>query len=114
MRGSFLPGGIYLTPKVDMPYEDQETIISYCKLDPNDRAEVYSTDKIIIKRYNKFCKNHPDLCEVIHDDKFSTTFSVDIRCAGFYPRAPKKGRPMTEEQRIAASERLAVARMNKA
>lgn len=95
-----------MTPKVDMLLEDTETVINYSKFQIGDWAEVYSTDKLVMKRFEKFCNEHPDYCKLIKEDKYSMTFSIDPKCASLYPKAPRKGHPVSEEQRQAFIDRL--------
>ena len=98
-----------MTDKVVMIAEDTETIINFSKYHIGDWAEVYTTDKNVMKRYEKFSQKHPEYCRLIKEDKYSMTFSCDYRCASFYPRAPRKLN-YTEEQKRALSERLIAAR----
>ena len=102
-----------MTDKVPMLAEDTETIINYSKYHVGDRAEVYSTDKAVMKRYEKFCNSHPELCRLIKEDQYSMTWSVDLRCASLYPRAPRKGPMLSEEQKKANAERLKNLRKEK-
>ena len=98
--------------KVNMTADETETVINYCKHHIGDWAEVYTTDKAIMRRYEKFAEKHCDLCKLIKEDKYSMTFSVHPKCAGVYPRAPRSTN-MTEEQRQALADRLKNARMQK-
>lgn len=101
----FFRGGIFLQSKVVMLAEDTETIINFSKYHIGDWAELYTTDKIVMKRYEKFCEKHPDVCKLISEDKYSMTFSVHPKCAGIYPRAPRKSH-FTPEQQLENVERL--------
>ena len=98
--------------KIDMPLEDQETTINYAKHVIGDQAEVYTTDKVVMKRYERFTQKHPDLCRVVKDDKYSMTFSVDVRCASIYPKAPRQVN-LTDEQKEILRERMKTAREKK-
>ena len=98
-----------MTEKVMMLAEDTETTINFSKANIGDWAEVYTTDKNIMKRYEKFVEKHPDRCRLINEDKYSMTFSCDPKCASIYPRAPRKV-VYTDEQKRALTERLAAAR----
>lgn len=84
--------------KVDVPLDSQETIINYSKYQIGDWAEVYTTDKVIMKRYEKFCQKHPDFGTVTAEDQFSMTFSVHPKCASLFPKAPRKVE-MTDERK---------------
>ena len=99
-----------MTEKVYTLLEDTETVINYCKYHIGDWAEVYTTDKNVMKRFDKFCKNNPDYCKLIKEDKYSMTWSVHPKCASLYPRAPRKGRTYSEEEKRLLAERLANAR----
>lgn len=90
--------------KIEVPIDEQETIINYSK-SLGDWAEVYTTDKVIMKRYQKFCKEHPDCGTVVAEDQYSVTFSVDPRCAGMFPKAPRKV-VMTEERKEQLREQM--------
>ena len=100
---------IKLTYKVDMPIEDQETIINISKYHIGDWAEVYTTDKNVMKRFLKFCEKHSDYGKVIKDDKYSMTFSVHPKCASLYPYAPRKV-VLTDEQLEERRERMRILR----
>ena len=76
-----------MTEKVEMPAEETETIINYSKVLIGEWAEVYTTDKIIMKRYEKFMQKYPDRCRLLKEDKYSMTFFVHPKSASIYPRA---------------------------
>ena len=98
--------------KVNVPQEEQETIINYAKFGIGEWAEVYTTDYNIIKRYEKFCKAHPDCAKILKKDKYGMTFSVDPRCASLSPRAPRKTN-ISEERRQELKERMTQIRAKK-
>ena len=98
-----------MTEKVVMLTEDTETTINFSKVNIGDWAEVYTTEKPVMKRYEKFMKSHPEYCRLVKEDKYSMTFSVDPKCASYYPRAPRKV-VYTEEQKQALIDRLTAAR----
>lgn len=93
--------------KVVMAEEDTETVINYPKFRPDVWAELYTTDKIIMKRYEKLSHQRPDLCRLVKEDKYSMTFSVHPKAVGIYPR---KIKVCTEEERQIRAERLALLR----
>ena len=95
--------------KVVMLAEDTETVINYCKYHIGDWAEIYTTDKTMMKRYEKFANEHPEYCRLLKEDKYSMTFSVHPKCASLYPRAPRQLN-LTEEQKQALAERLTASR----
>lgn len=101
-----------MTPKVDIPFEDQETTINYAKHVIGEWCEVYSTDKVVMKRYKKFCDEHPEYCKLVKEDKYSMTFSVHPKCASLYPKAPRKV-TITDEQRDQLRKQIAEIRNKK-
>ena len=102
-----------MTEKLPISKEDIQTSFLYCPYHIGKWAEVDTTDKTIMRRYEKFAEQHPDLCTLIREDKYSMTFSADPRCIGLYPKAPRKGRVFTEEEKRANIERLEKARRKK-
>jgi len=98
--------------KVNLNAEEVETIWTHSKYHSGDWIEVYSTDKILLRRYEKFSHKYPDYCKVINDDKYSMTFMIHPKCMGFYPKVPRKTPVLTEAQKQANKERL--ERMRKA
>lgn len=98
--------------KIIMLAEDTETIINFCKYHIGEWAEVYTTDKVVMKRYEKFMEKYPDVCKVIKEDKYSMTFSVHPKCAGIYPHAPRRTNISAEQMKI-NTERLQKLREQK-
>ncbi len=92
--------------KVVLSSEDVETIINYSRFHLGERPEVYTTDKMIMRRFEKFANEHPELCELVKEDQYSMTWRVDRRCASLFPRAPRKGPVLSEEQKRVNIERL--------
>ncbi len=92
--------------KVNLKAEETETIWNYSKYHIGDWIEMYTTDKILMKRYEKFSRKYPDYCKVIKDDRYSMTFTIHPKCMGFYPKVPRKAPVLTEEQKQANRERL--------
>ena len=95
--------------KFSISEEDKETVINYSRYHIGEWAEVYTTDKFVMKRYEKFAEKHPTLCKILKDDEYSMTFGVDPRCASIYPRAPRSVN-MTDEEKMALAQRLIDAR----
>lgn len=83
--------------KVDIKADECETVINYSRYHIGEWAELYTTDKGVMKRVEKFCEKHPDYGKLIREDKYSMTFSLHPKCASLYPRAPRKV-VMTEER----------------
>lgn len=98
-----------MTEKVVLSLDDIETVINYAPSQIGKWPELYTTDKLIMKRYEKFMAKNPEECILLAEDKYSMTFSVHPKCIGIYPRALRKAH-FTEEQQRANAERL--ARMN--
>ncbi len=102
-----------MTKKKTMTTEEVETIWNYSKYHIGDWVEMYTTDKTIMRRYERFANRYPDHCKLIKEDAYSMTFTVDPKCMGFNPKAPRKGPVLTAEQKQANSNRLAKLRMKK-
>ena len=98
--------------KVHMLPDDTETFWYYSKYHIGDWIELYTTDKTIMRRYEKFVQKYPDYCKVVKEDKYSMTFTMHPKCMGFYPKAPRKGPVLTEEQKQANKKRLESMRKN--
>ena len=99
--------------KVAMLAEDTETVWNYCKYHLGSWVEMYTTDKAMMRRYETFSQKYPDHCKLVKENKYSVTFTIDPRCMGFKPRAPRKGPVLTEEQKQTNSERLKKLRETK-
>ena len=91
--------------------EDTETIWTYCQYHIGDWIEMYTTDKVMMHRYEEFSRKYPDYCKLAEDTEYSMTFMIDPKCMGFKPKVPRKGPALSEEQKQANRERL--ERMNK-
>lgn len=94
-----------MLPKVNIPFNETETVINFSVYHTGEWAEVYTTDKNVMKRYEKYMAKYPDYCKLIKDDKYGMTFSIHPKYAGIYPRAPRKAH-FTPEQQEANIERL--------
>ncbi len=86
--------------------EETETIWNYSKSCIGEWVETYTTDKVIMRRYEKFAHKHPEHCKLIKEDQYSMTFMIDPKCMGVNPRAPRKGPQLTPDQIQANRERL--------
>lgn len=95
-----------MTEKVTMLAEDTETVWNYCKYHLGDWIEMYTTDKVMMRRYEQFAQKYPDHCKLVNEDQYSMTFTIDPVCMGFKPRVPRKGPVLTDEQKQANRERL--------
>lgn len=83
--------------------EEQETIINFSAGDKT--AQVYTCDPVYIRKMDKLCERCPESYKVIKQDEYSKTYSMPKKLVSF--RIPRE---MTEEQRVAAAERLAKMR----
>ena len=92
--------------KVGISAEDIETVWNHSKYHIGDWIEVYTTDRQIMRWYEQFSIKYPDHCKLIKEDRYSMTFSIDPKCMGFKPKAPRKAPKLTEEQKQANIERL--------
>ena len=86
-------------------FEEQETVINYCKYHIGEWAEVYTTDRNVMRRYERFCEKNPEYGKIIKDDKYGMTFSVHPKCASLFPRAPRKN-VISEERRQELIKRM--------
>ena len=102
-----------MTEKVSLLAEDVETVWNYSKYHLGEWVEMYSTDKKIMQRYERFSQKYPDYCKLLKEDRYSKTFTVHPKCMGVYPRAPRKGPTLTQEQKQANTERLERIRQSK-
>lgn len=92
--------------KINMSSDECETIINYSQFQIGEWAELYTTDKLVMKRYKKYMKKYPEACRLVKEDKYSMTFQMPPKLIGIYPRAPHKARQFTEEEKAANAERL--------
>lgn len=95
-----------MTEKVRIQFGEIETVWNYSRYHIGEWVEMYTNDKTMMHRYEKFSQRFPDHCKLIKKDKYSMTFTIDPKCMGFNPRAPRKGPTLTEEQKRINSERL--------
>lgn len=95
-----------MTEKTAMLAEDTETTWNYCKFHNGDWIETNTTDKVVMRRYEKYSQKYPEYCKLIKEDQYSMTFMIHPRYMGLFPRAPRKGPVLSEEQKKINSERL--------
>jgi len=91
--------------KVSIPVEEQELHINYGPTEMGKNCEVYTTIPWAMKYLEKMVKRYPNECKMIKDDKYSYTASIPFKLV-----KPRNPRAMSEEQRLAAGERLKAAR----
>lgn len=91
--------------KISTPLEEQETIINISPNQVSVTASVYSSLQSHINKLWKLHEQYPDDVKIIRDDKYGTEFEVPRKWIKVKP--PRK---VSEEQRLAAAERLARVR----
>ena len=91
--------------KIGNTLDEQETIINIDPTQSSRFATVYTTIPTDLKKMWKLAEKYPDEVKILHDDKWGSEFQIPRKWVSI-----KKPRTMTEEQRLAASERLAKAR----
>ncbi len=94
-----------MNDKVTIHPGEIETVWNYSRYHIGEWIEMYTTDKMMMRRYEKFAQKYPDHCKIVKEDKYSMTFTIDPKCMGT-PRIPRKGPTLTEEQKQANRERL--------
>lgn len=90
---------------VSIPFDEQETIINIVPAQCSRYAALYSCMPSMIKRIKKLAQDRPDVVTIVSEDEYSITASVDRSCVKIAPK-----RKLSDEQRKAATERLANAR----
>ena len=91
--------------KTSFSLQDQETIIVVQPKQVADVADVYSNIPSMINKLKKLARERPDAVVITRDEGDAIFASVDPKCVKISPK-----RQMSEEQRLAAAERLAKAR----
>lgn len=91
--------------KVSIPQDEQELHINYSPSEMGKECEVYTTIPHLMKYLEKLVNKFPDVITVVNDDEYGYTVRMPWKL--IKPRAP---RIITDEQRLAAAERLAALR----
>lgn len=92
------------TKKKSVPVYEQETHISYMR--DKQFAKVYTSDTTQMTKFDKRCRQFPDMWECVSDDGYSKSYICkDKRMIS--ARGKKSTRKMTDVQREAARERMA-------
>jgi len=91
-----------------IPIDEQETTINIFPAQITKKAEIYSCVPSMVSRLKKLAANRPDAVRILDEDNLSVTVEVDRSCIKISPK-----RLISDEQRKAASERLAAARAKK-
>lgn len=95
-----LPGSVSIS--------EQETNILYTR--DRDYAEIYTSDSTQMTRLDKLCNKNPDMYSLIADTGRGKTYRVEDKTLISF-RAKKK--KVSEEQRLAAGERMKAYQANK-
>ena len=82
---------------------EQEVCINFMRDD--DFATVYTSDTTYMTKLDKLCKSSPDMYSLLSDTGRGKTYRVEDKTLISF-RAKKIKRELTEEQKIAAGERM--------
>ena len=82
--------------------EEQEVIITMSAVD--NLAEVYVADPVYMRRLDKLVEKDPNSYKVKSRNAYSATYTMPKKLLKFWVQ--REPRELTEEQRIAARERL--------
>ena len=93
-----------------VPVYEQETHISYMR--DEQFAKVYTSDTTQMTRYDKLCKQFPNMWSCVSDDGYSRSYICqDKRLISFRgKKADRQKRELTDEEREAIKKRLAEGR----
>ena len=84
-----------------IPFAEQETVITFLPKQVSDKAEIYTCMPNIMKKLRKQASDRPDCVRITKDLGNALFAEVDRSCVKISPK-----RIIPEEQRIAAVERL--------
>lgn len=90
--------------KKSVPIFEQETHISYMR--DEKFAKVYTSDTTQMTKFDKRCRDFPDMWKCVSDDGYSKSYVCNDKSM-ISARGKKSTRKMTDEQREAARERMA-------
>lgn len=93
-----------------VPVYEQETHISYMR--DEEFAKVYTSDTTQMTKFDKRCKEFPDMWKCVSDDGYGKSYICKDKSM-ISARGKKTKRTLTEEQREAARKRLAERRAGK-
>lgn len=88
-------------PPKSLSISEQEVHISFIR--DEDFAIIYVSDSTYITKLNKLCVANPDMWSIIAETKVSKTYRVEDKTLISFR---SKKREITEEQRLAAGERM--------
>lgn len=86
-----------------VPVYEQETHISYMR--DEQFAKVYTSDTTQMTKFDKRCKDFPDMWMCVSNDGYSKSYICKDKNM-ISARGKKSTRKMTDEQREAARERM--------
>lgn len=84
-------------------FEQEPPHISYMR--DEKFAKVYTSDSTQMTKFDKRCRDFPDMCKCISDDGYSKSYVCNDN-GMISARGKKSTRKMTNEQREAARERM--------
>ena len=93
--------------KKSVPVYEQETHISYMR--DEQFAKVYTSDTTQMTKFDKRCKDFPDMWTCVSNDGYSKSYICKDKSM-ISARGKKSTRKMTDEQREAARERMSELR----
>lgn len=93
--------------KKSVPVYEQETHISYMR--DEQFATVYTSDTTQMTKFDKRCKDFPDMWTCVSNDGYSKSYICKDKSM-ISARGKKSTRKMTDEQREAARERMSELR----
>lgn len=82
---------------------EQEVCINFMR--DEDFATIYTSDTTYMTKLDKLCKTSPDMYSLLSDTGRGKTYRVEDKTLISF-RAKKIKRELTEEQKIAAGERM--------
>lgn len=91
-----------------IPFDEQETIISFVPTRVSKAAEIYTCMPDMLKKLTNLAESRPDCVRIKQDLGDAAFFEVSKSCIRITPK-----RKLSDEQRVAASERLAKGRTMK-
>ena len=89
--------------KKSVPIYEQETHISYMR--DEEFAKVYTSDTTQMTKFDKRCKDFPDMWTCVSNDGYSKSYICKDKSM-ISARGKKIERKMSDEQREAARERM--------
>ena len=99
--------------KKSVPIYEQETHISYMR--DESFAKVYTSDTTQMTKFDKRCKDFPDMWKCVSDDGYSKSYICKDKNMISYrgKKVTRSNREMTDEQREAIAKRLSEGRAKK-